>query len=91
MLVQSNYDPHTIHGGLFGLSLYCINTRLLRSKSFYWLVFSPRFLSEYIINQCISYLILQCVDGTKASDDGDFLLRLHNDILIAPINLFLVK
>jgi hypothetical protein len=25
-LVQSNYEPHTIHGGLFGLSLYCINS-----------------------------------------------------------------
>jgi hypothetical protein len=29
MLVQSNYEPHTIHGGLFGSSLYFINNSLL--------------------------------------------------------------
>jgi hypothetical protein len=28
MLEQSNFEPHTAHGSLFGLSLYCINTLL---------------------------------------------------------------
>jgi hypothetical protein len=26
-IVQSNYELHTVHGGVFGLSLYCISIR----------------------------------------------------------------